>query len=101
MSLKRDLLCPHCEGRSVWHIAQMHERGEAGSFERPIQPFNVVLHEKFFKLYNGIGTFETYICKQCGFTEWYAQGIDQLEVDLEKGVRLIEPKREDEEGPYR
>ncbi len=50
MSLKRDLRCPHCEGRLVWHVAQMHERGEAGAFEKPIQPLNVVLHEKFFKL---------------------------------------------------
>jgi predicted nucleic-acid-binding Zn-ribbon protein len=100
MSLKRDLLCPHCECREVWHVETMHERGEAAAFEKPIQPFNVVLQQKFFKLYHGIGTFETYICRRCGFTEWYAHGIDELTPDPENGVRLLrgEPG---EEGPYR
>jgi hypothetical protein len=100
MSLKRDLRCPQCEGRLVWHVAQMHERGEAGAFEKPIQPLNVVLHEKFFKLYNGVGYFETYICKRCGFTEWYAHGLDQLEVDASKGVSLLDGNESDG-GPFR
>jgi DNA-directed RNA polymerase subunit RPC12/RpoP len=100
MSLKRDLRCPHCEGRLVWHVAQMHERGEAGAFEKPIQPLNVVLHEKFFKLYNGVGYFETYICKRCGFTEWYAHGLDELEVDPSKGVSLFDGNESDG-GPFR
>jgi predicted nucleic-acid-binding Zn-ribbon protein len=100
MSLKRDLRCPHCEGRLIWHVAQMHERGEAGAFEKPIQPLNVVLHEKFFKLYNGVGYFETYICKRCGFTEWYAHGLDELEVDPSKGVALLDGNDGDA-GPFR
>jgi predicted nucleic-acid-binding Zn-ribbon protein len=100
MSLKRDLRCPHCEGRLIWHVAQMHERGEAGAFEKPIQPLNVVLHEKFFKLYNGVGYFETYICKRCGFTEWYAHGLDELEVDSSKGVALLDGNDGDA-GPFR
>jgi predicted nucleic-acid-binding Zn-ribbon protein len=100
MSLKRDLACPHCECREVWHIEKMHERGEAAPFEKPIAPLNVVLQQRFFKLYNGTGTFETYICKQCGFTEWYAQGLDELSPDPQQGVRLLEGKADDE-GPYR
>lgn len=100
MSLKKDLACPHCEGREVWHIAEMHERGEAGVLERPIQPLNVVLQERFFKLYSGVGAFETYICKACGFTEWYAHGLEKLEADPKRGVRLLDG-RNAEEGPYR
>ena len=65
-SLKRDLACPHCECRQVWHIAEMHERGEAAAFEKPIAPLNVVLQQKFFKLYNGVGTFETLLTTLVG-----------------------------------
>ena len=103
MSLKRDLACPHCEGRLVWHIAEMHERGEAAPFEKPIAPLNVVLQQKFFKLYNGVGTFETYICKTCGFTEWYAHGLEDLKADEAHGVRLLDGAATDanERGPYR
>lgn len=100
MSLKRDLVCPHCDCREVWHVETMRERGEAGVMERPIQPLNVVLQERFFKLYEGKGSFETYICKSCGFTEWYAQGLDDLKVDPKHGVRLLRGKPDDE-GPYR
>jgi predicted nucleic-acid-binding Zn-ribbon protein len=100
MSLKRDLACPHCECREVWHVAEMHERGEAAPFEKPIAPINVVLQQKFFKLYNGVGTFETYICKRCGFTEWYARGMDDLKADPAHGIRLLDGS-ESEKGPYR
>ena len=101
MSLKRDLRCPHCECRQLWHIAEMHERGEAAPFEKPIAPLNVrAAADASFSLYNGVGTFETYICKRCGFTEWYARGLDDLKADPEAGVRLIDSS-ESEEGPYR
>jgi predicted nucleic-acid-binding Zn-ribbon protein len=100
MSLKKDLACPHCECRKVWHIAEMRERGEAGVLERPIQPLNVVLQERFFKLYSGTGTFETYICQRCGYTEWYAHGLDDLRADPKHGVRLLDGEA-DQEGPYR
>jgi predicted nucleic-acid-binding Zn-ribbon protein len=100
MSLKGELLCPHCEGRDVWHVETIRERGEAGAFEKPIQPLNIVLQEKFFKLYNGTGHFETYICKACGFTEWYAVGLEGLEPDPANGIHLLKGTPE-EDGPYR
>lgn len=101
-SLKRDLACPQCECRQVWHIAEMHERGEAAPFEKPIAPLNVVLQQKFFKLYSGVGAFETYICKQCGFTEWYAHGLEELRPDEPNGVFLLDGEEaERNRGPYR
>jgi len=84
----------------VWHIAEMHECGEAGVLEWPVQPLDGVLPARFCKLYSGTGTFETYICKGCGFTEWYAHGLDKLEADPKHGVRLLDGRVEDE-GPYR
>jgi hypothetical protein len=99
-SLRRDLCCPQCEGRDVWHVEQIRERG-VGPFEKPIQPLNVVLQERFFRLYDGTGYFETYICKRCGFTEWYAHGIDDLHHDPENGVRLLTGTDDPKSGPYR
>jgi len=40
MSLKRELACPHCECRQIWHIAEMHERGEAAA-DRPLDAHRV------------------------------------------------------------
>lgn len=103
MSLKRDLACPQCEGREVWHVAEMHERGEAAPFENPIAPMNIVLQQRFFRLYNGAGRFETYICRGCGFTEWYAIDMHDIKHDPQHGVRLLDGNKSDadREGPYR
>jgi len=98
-SLRRDLCCPQCEGRDVWHVEQIRERG-VGPFEKPIQPLNVVLQERFFKLYDGTGWFETYICKRCGFTEWYAHGLEELKEDPQNGVFSLDGSAKDE-GPFR
>lgn len=49
-----------------------------------------------------VGTYETWICAGCGFTEWYAHDPEHLLEKLSKmrgsGVRVIESKAAD---PYR
>ncbi len=99
--MRKTRTCPKCEGREIWLIEQMKERGEAQPFERPIQPFNVVLKSTFWQLYKGEGFFQTYICKACGYTEWYALGIDELQPDSEQGVHLLVDRVDDAKGPYR
>lgn len=50
-----------------------------------------------------IGTFEAWICSQCGFTEWYAKDVNESLAILSRtfgtGVRFYhgQPKA----GPYR
>lgn len=50
-----------------------------------------------------VGTFEVWICKQCGFTEWYANDVNEQLAELaqrpESGVRLVE--RSNNRGPFR
>ncbi len=72
MSLKRDKLCPQCEGRQVWWIE-----------ESPIAP----------EVAQGRGTYEQFICARCGYVELYAQ-VQDLQHNPGYGVHLIdnEPK---------
>jgi len=96
MSLKRDLSCPNCDGREIWRIERMQERG-AGSSLRPIG----VQHEmNFWTGPEPRGAFETLICKGCGYTEWYAKEIGFLKHDPVNGVHLIVNDVE-KAGPYR
>jgi hypothetical protein len=41
-----------------------------------------------------IGGFETFICRGCGYTEWYADNAAAIEPDEKLGIRLLdtEPK---------
>ena len=96
MSLKKDLVCPNCDGRQIWRIERMYERGH-GSLP---QPMGVVLERTFWTGSESHGGFETLICKACGYTEWYAREIGFLKPDPVNGVHLIVNDVE-KAGPYR
>ena len=83
--------------------SEMHERGEAALFEKPIAPLNVVLQQKFCQARTAASAmFETYICKRCGFTEWYAHGVESSRST--KQGRVSDRRRRSRRsmrGPYR
>jgi hypothetical protein len=97
MTLKRDLICPNCDGREIWRIETMQERGHTGI--QP-QPMGVQLEARFFGDAQAHGKFETLICRACGYTEWYAREIGFLKHDPIRGVHLIK-NDVDTKGPYR
>ena len=97
MTLKRDLVCPNCDGRSLWRIEHMTER--AAGTNTP-QPLGVVLEPRFFGPAISHGTFETLICARCGFTEWYAKELSRLNHDPVNGIHFIKNDVESK-GPYR
>jgi hypothetical protein len=86
MSLKRDHICPQCEHRKRWQIEHI------GVW--PNQPLPVAHERRFAGAFRGEGRFEALICAQCGFTELYAQGLEELKPDPSMGVYFIddEPK---------
>jgi predicted nucleic-acid-binding Zn-ribbon protein len=94
--MKKTLQCPKCEGREIWRIEQMLERGHGS---RP-EPFAVMLEPAFWTGSVPHGTFEAFICKACGYTEWYAKNIEFLREDPANGVHLIVNDSE-KAGPYR
>jgi hypothetical protein len=86
--MKRDLVCPNCEGRQIWKIEKLPEG--AG-----------VWHEKGpWGVFSPRGNFELLVCKGCGFTEMYAVGIEGLKHDPAIGVQLLD-KGSVGGGPYR
>ena len=97
MSMKRDLICPTCDGREIWRIETMKERGPGVD---AVAPVGVLLERGFFATH-AHGTFETLICKHCGFTEWYAKAIGGLKHDPANGVHLLDNRIESKGGPYR
>lgn len=97
MTLRRDLCCPNCQGREIWRIETMHERGR--STMHP-QPMGVTLEARLLGDADARGKFETLICKGCGYTEWYARELGHLKNDPVNGVHLI-VNDVDKTGPYR
>jgi hypothetical protein len=98
MTLKRDLACPNCDGRQIWRLETMRERG--ASALGPTPPLGVTLEPRVFGDHVARGKFETLICKACGYTEWYAKEIGFLKNDPVNGIHLIKNDI-DKAGPYR
>jgi hypothetical protein len=96
VSLKKDFICPACEGRQVWRIERLLTVGDMGQ-ENPLP---VATIGSTWRGYKPHGYFEAFICKGCGHTELYADGIKDLQPDPKRGIHLIdnEPKPE---GPMR
>ena len=86
MTLKRDQICPACSGALIIRITTVQEHGGM-IFPSPLRvaflgPLDT----------HGIGSFETFICKACGFTEWYAHGFEHLKADAEEGIQIIDAR---------
>src|SRR5262245_11168854 len=56
--------------------------------------------------YVEVGTFEAWVCANCGFTEWYAKDVNDTLAELAKhpetGIRLVDASNsQGTRGPFR
>ena len=90
--MKKTLQCPKCDSRKLWRIETMVERGHRADQTHPMAL--TVEHRRWTLGEKATGTFETFICAECGYTEWYASGLDKLEAAPGKGVHFIDNEPE-------
>ena len=91
--------CPKCEGHVFWRIERVQQIGDQGVIAN--LPVGYVRHSGFLAdSREGVGSFEVYVCKACGFSELYAVNVGKLTNDPQCGVSTVDrtPKGE---GPYR
>jgi predicted nucleic-acid-binding Zn-ribbon protein len=95
--------CPKCSGQ---RLAVMDEfrQPEAGSSSTTVVVVVAIEAEGMFRgNAGGLGSFETWICLGCGYTEFYARRLKGIEALAEKHpdrVRIIEPTSP-KRDPYR
>jgi predicted nucleic-acid-binding Zn-ribbon protein len=88
--------CDRCRGSERVRVETIRE---AGALPRPLP---VVLDAWLWFLSREHGRFSIEICRRCGYTEWFARGLEGLKEDLARGIRLVQgtaPRAA--EGPYR
>lgn len=108
-TMKRDHRCPKCESGQLWLIREARMRDPR--FSNIVRPIHVMAanfdpHRMQVDTSSSfeVGTFEVWICAECGFTEWYANGVNEALADLsrfpETGVLFFNghPRRN---NPYR
>lgn len=97
--MKTSHQCPKCQSRKLWVVekaAQPYCNG-GGTNTMRVASANVLSGNTFglpFETINA-GTFETWVCAICGFTEWYARDANEALARLAShpwnpGVRYID-----------
>jgi predicted nucleic-acid-binding Zn-ribbon protein len=92
--------CPKCQGQKLYVCENRQPDWHSSSRVRPLSVAAVELSTEdtggkegtAFRTHGG--TFETWICAACGFTEWYAQDqqglLEHLSTRAGSGVRVVE-----------
>ncbi len=92
--MKKTLVCPKCDGRVLWRIDPVRlPVQDSTSFRNSLSMTPLALPATARASWSGFqktGQFEAFICQACGFTEWYAYGLEELEPDEKHGVQLID-----------
>jgi predicted nucleic-acid-binding Zn-ribbon protein len=106
--MKHSHECPKCRSGQLWVIQEVCRKSER--FSNVVSPVPVTaanFNAHSLKPDEGsavtIGTFEAWICRSCGLTEWYAKDVNEKLASLsqfpETGVLFYNgPSRG---GPYR
>jgi predicted nucleic-acid-binding Zn-ribbon protein len=97
--MKKTHVCPKCEGRVLWRIDSIRLPSNDHTMRAALSgdPAKLAIHVRWgWSGYVSQGGFEVFICKACGFAEWYAHGLEELTPDEKNGVQLIDnrPKPE-------
>lgn len=94
-SMKQTQCCPACGNRTILHFTRVTERANANLQNMALA------HTAGWRGIGNLGELEAFACRACGRVEWYAMGLDAVEVDGEI-VRLLQadPVAPDA-GPYR
>lgn len=99
--MKNTLACPKCDSRKLWRIERFrHDSDIAGGRELPVAifvaegegPLGMDLHKR-------AGRYDAYVCAQCGYSEFWAHGLNELTHRPEDGIHFIDTTPQ--QGEYR
>jgi predicted nucleic-acid-binding Zn-ribbon protein len=90
--MRKSLVCPKCEGRKIWRVE--HVRTPAMTSSGRPSEVGVLVAGSVWRGYKAIGGYETFSCARCGYTEWYAHGLEELRHDPAQGIHLIDNEPE-------
>ena len=98
--------CPKCHSTQVWIIDSVVQPTSDSYGMNPLVVTTAMMPETNWlvgPLRMSAGTFEAWICVQCGFTEWYAKNANEKLAELaqlpDSGVRLLDTGAP--RGPFR
>ncbi len=93
--------CPKCQGQKLY-VCENHQPNPR--YSSSVVKFHITAVElaadgtaggEASAYRTNVGTYETWTCAACGYTEWYAQDeqgvLERLSHVAQSGVRVVEP----------
>jgi predicted nucleic-acid-binding Zn-ribbon protein len=101
--MKSTQTCPKCAGKKFAVTAEFLQH--SGHYNVPLPA--VIVEKKLGRLLGSVptklGSFESWICLRCGYTELYAKGVNDIEElanEFPDQLRIVDGGH-GERGPYR
>jgi len=92
--MKQSQSCPKCESRRLWRIDEFAAE-EGGGPPAPLRAVVRRVDPDKPGFFGKPGTYtagyvDAYVCTQCGYTELWTRGFDELVHNPAAGVHLLE-----------
>ena len=95
--MRKTHTCPKCQGKRLWRIEKVnHDNTYAGgahlrvAYERAIGAAKTGLGATGRPSVKSVGHFDLFVCRGCGYSEWYARDLEGLAHNPAAGVFEID-----------
>ncbi len=89
--------CPLCKHNEIVETAPKDQMGREGAL--PLSAHSGVDKSRWLPRFVQRGELHTYICRRCGYVQWFASDPDSIPIGAEHDTRVI--KGPEPAGPYR
>lgn len=96
--MKNSARCPKCESRRLWIVEPFRVPDDTNWPALPVA--TRLVGGAFLTQVVRMGGFDLYVCADCGFSELWARGLEEMEPSAETGVTLRDTT-DPEQGPFR
>lgn len=91
--MKTTHVCPKCRGTRLLLVDRMPDASDNGGWDE-LKVARTTRKGVFgFELLDAVGALSAIVCRECGYTELYTNGADQIPVDGTHVREITGPKR--------
>jgi hypothetical protein len=96
--------CPLCEHEEIIRCKPVDFAPPTLTDSKGVVPLAATHVSRFFGGPNPrrpVGVFHAFVCRACGYSQWFAGTPKEIPIGSEWDTDLITPRRPEPQGPYR
>lgn len=93
--MKRTQVCPKCQNEEIVFVPQIADRDDRDV----VRPLAIFVRHFDWKEDEELGHLQAYVCRACGFTEFYALKPEEIPSKKVPGVKVLKGKKKESIKP--